>query len=479
MAKIIKTRIRLKYDTLTNWEAKGDIVLLAGEVAIATGVDLNTEDNVNTSYILMKVGDGSTTFESLPWVSALAADVYDWAKLSWEDFLTKLGNSGFDLSGYKKTQTPVAAQNLSGATVFKSISQNENGEITVATRVLTAADLGLTKIMNFLGTSSTAIAQGSTTNPITINGESVTAENGDVVLYGTKEFVWDGSKWQELGDQGSHALKSIQIIAGNGLTGGGDLSENRTLNVGAGNGIAVAADSISVKPGGGITVNEDGVHHADTSNQASVTANGRQYITGVTLDTFGHVTGLTTGTETVENTWRPISINDTVIDNVEDTLSIKSGEGLTITKSEGDFIFSVAAPSATQNGYLPYGWYDDLNNFVSAWRVDTDGTLRNVYADLITIEPNRIIIGQGGGSTITADGLVVVNPDCRANYQVDRITANGIDLLFPQNHGGTIALTNDTIQVNDSDETTYDGEFVIFDCGSASTIIGEGYTPAA
>lgn len=37
-----------------------------------------------------------------------------------------------------------------------------------------------------------------------------------------------------------------QVIAGSGLTGGGDLSADRTLNVGAGDGISVAADAVAV-----------------------------------------------------------------------------------------------------------------------------------------------------------------------------------------------------------------------------------------
>ena len=35
---------------------------------------------------------------------------------------------------------------------------------------------------------------------------------------------------------------------------------------------------------------------------SNLIANGRTYITGLTFDTFGHVTGYTTGTETVVNT---------------------------------------------------------------------------------------------------------------------------------------------------------------------------------
>lgn len=66
--------------------------------------------------------------------------------------------------------------------------------------------------------------------------------------------------------------KTTTITAGSGLTGGGALSDNRTIS------------------------------HADTSNVSNVTASGRKYITGLTFDGYGHVTGTTTGTETVTNT---------------------------------------------------------------------------------------------------------------------------------------------------------------------------------
>ena len=42
------------------------------------------------------------------------------------------------------------------------------------------------------------------------------------------------------------ADKTVTLTAGDGLTGGGDLSANRTFNVGAGTGIVVAADTVSV-----------------------------------------------------------------------------------------------------------------------------------------------------------------------------------------------------------------------------------------
>lgn len=57
-----------------------------------------------------------------------------------------------------------------------------------------------------------------------------TAANGDVYLVGNKEYVYSNG-WVELGDGDSHALKTITISAGEGLTGGGSLAANRTISL--------------------------------------------------------------------------------------------------------------------------------------------------------------------------------------------------------------------------------------------------------
>lgn len=52
----------------------------------------------------------------------------------------------------------------------------------------------------YLGVTTTALTDGATTNPITIGGKSVTAKKGNIANYGSKEFIWNGSAWQEFGD---------------------------------------------------------------------------------------------------------------------------------------------------------------------------------------------------------------------------------------------------------------------------------------
>lgn len=72
----LKTRIKLKYDTLTNWTTN-DPVLLAGEVAI---VDPGETGKDGLATVLLKVGDGTKKFSELGYTWAKAADVYGWAK---------------------------------------------------------------------------------------------------------------------------------------------------------------------------------------------------------------------------------------------------------------------------------------------------------------------------------------------------------------------------------------------------------------
>lgn len=88
--KTINTRIQLRYDTLENWQSKAEagkgalLVLNKGEVALCyvpAVVDTATQKVLSAPTVLFKVGDGTgKTFEQLPWGSALAADVYGWAK---------------------------------------------------------------------------------------------------------------------------------------------------------------------------------------------------------------------------------------------------------------------------------------------------------------------------------------------------------------------------------------------------------------
>lgn len=76
--KTFNARLKLKYDSYTNWNTKNP-VLLAGELAICV-VPADSNQATNEPTVLMKCGDGTKTFNELGWISGLSADVYGWAK---------------------------------------------------------------------------------------------------------------------------------------------------------------------------------------------------------------------------------------------------------------------------------------------------------------------------------------------------------------------------------------------------------------
>ena len=112
--KILNTRILLKYDTLSNWNAT-TTYLRKGEVAIATVESGNTQEvnSVAVPQVLVKVGDGQHLFKDLPYITAKAGDVYAWAKkagLDYNDLPTQLTDKITALEAAVGTGGSVATQ---------------------------------------------------------------------------------------------------------------------------------------------------------------------------------------------------------------------------------------------------------------------------------------------------------------------------------------------------------------------------------
>ena len=80
-----------------------------------------------------------------------------------------------------------------------------------------------------------------------------------------------------------------------------------------------SGDTLQIASGGGITSNFTAddvltISHNDTSSQASVNNSGRTYIQDITLDTYGHITGITSATETVTDTNTQLATAAALID---------------------------------------------------------------------------------------------------------------------------------------------------------------------
>ncbi len=219
---------------------------------------------------LMKVGEGGNkTFKDLQWLAAPASDVYAWAKnekLAYADMPDEV--KAISDNAAAAINAAIAALKYEDAEVanqFVTAVAQEDGVITVTRRELAEADIpsldagkitkgtfadarianaskwnaaatqaetnksnlaaevtareatdsrvtilentiqGLSGAMHFVGESTTD-PKGK--DGATITGH-VTFNAGDVCLYkGTsKEYVYDGTKWIELGDEGSHLTR--------------------------------------------------------------------------------------------------------------------------------------------------------------------------------------------------------------------------------------------------------------------------------
>ena len=302
--KTISTRIKNRYDSLTNWKKDG-VTLLPGEIALVsvttqekqTVIDENGDTTVKVvevPAVLMKVGeakeyntDGTPksykTFDELPWLSAKAADVYAWAKTEDPSSITVKYNKGTDATADWRTSTlaeiledldsivadlsAVKSNKLDDITVIsegttgvvKTVAKGNNkGEIVVTKDVIGETDIDDSAVTNtkiakdavtsdkivsvqaakieiepksgdkeavmlpeklsaiageladikdaitdgthFIGITTTELVDDSATSTITVDNKSHTPNKGDIVIYGEKEFIWTGSKWEELGD---------------------------------------------------------------------------------------------------------------------------------------------------------------------------------------------------------------------------------------------------------------------------------------
>lgn len=163
---------------------------------------------------------------------------------------------------------------------------------------ITAKDLGITGALVYRGISTSPITDGGTQEP-TIEETKISLDDldpGNIVLYKKsgentiyQEFVWTGEHWELLGDEGSYALKTIEIGAGAGLSGGGTLSASFNINV--------ETDGITV------TIKDDKVSLAimnitPTEEDINIDHQGITSITlpSVTVDEYGRVKSITNKT---------------------------------------------------------------------------------------------------------------------------------------------------------------------------------------
>mgnify|MGYP000206341432 CR=1 FL=1 len=169
------------------------------------------------------------------------------------------------------TKLPLAGGTMTGAITFASGQTFDGRDVSADGAKLDGIEANAKNDQTI--TAGTGLTGGGT-------GDVTISHSDTSTLSGTYGSTAIGTKIEQITvDALGHvtaittgATGDIQAVtAGSGLTGGGT--------------------------SGSVTIS-----HADTSSQASVNNSGRTYIQDITLDGFGHVTGIATATETVVNT---------------------------------------------------------------------------------------------------------------------------------------------------------------------------------
>jgi hypothetical protein len=177
------------------------------------------------------------------------------------------------------------------------------------------------------------------------------------------------ANWTEIGSGTAYVLPT----ASGSILGGIKVGTNLSID---GNGILSATDTnTTYTAGSGLTLTGASFSHADTSAQTSSTNTGRTYIQSIGLDTYGHVTSLSTATETVtSNTYT-------------------AGNGLTLTGND----FNVGG--TTNRITVTVDAIDIASTYVGQASITTLGTITTG-----TWNGTSIAIANGGTGATTALG---------------------------------------------------------------------------
>jgi hypothetical protein len=275
---------------------------------------------------------------------------------------------------------------MTGDVVWTSASFDGSGNVT-GTATIQANSVAL-------GTDTTGNYVSSIANGSYLTGGGASSENKAYTLGVDATSANTASKVVARDASGNFSAGTITAaLTGNASTAT-TLQTARTINGVSFNGSAniTVADSTKVPTsrtvsagsgisGGGALSGNITISHADTSSQGSSDNSGRTYIQDVTLDTYGHVTGLATATETVTDTTYSAGSG---LDLSGTTFSVESdlrGEVFYIGRDTSDYI----NVSTAQIEF----WLDGNEDM----RLENDGDLHvdgNVIAYSTTISDERL-----------------------------------------------------------------------------------------
>ena len=306
--------------------------------------------------------------------------------------------------------------NVTGA-VTGNVSGNVTGSLTGnVTGNVTGDVTGNADTATALETARTISLTGDVTGSATFDG-SANASITAVVQDDSHSHVISNVDGLQAALDGK-ADDSTTITAGNGLTGGGSLGSNRTLNVGA---------------GGGITVSADAVAHADTSSQASVNNSGNTFIQDVTLDTYGHVTGLTSSTVTVGDATITVATGGGLTGSGDFTTNQGTNETITLSHADTSSQASVNNSGRTYIQDITLDAYGHITGITSATETVVNTNQLTTFA-VEDGDSTQVVMDHGSNWKFVEGGGININwTDTNGGYS----WTDPYDLTFTINTGVT------------------------------------------
>ena len=235
---------------------------------------------------------------------------------------------------------------------------------------------------------------------------------------------------------------SVTLSAGNGLTGGGDITTNRSFAVGAGNGIGVNSTAVAVTAGSGVVSNSTGVHVVAGNNQVVSNSSGL-FVNESNLD-IHNLSGYVAN-ENIDHSSVSISAGNglsgggTIAANR--TLAVAAGNNQVVSNSSGVFIAEGNIDIHNLSGYVANENIDHSGVTITAGNGLSGGGTIASSRTLAVAAGNNQVVSNSSGVFIAESNIDIHNlSGYVANENIDHSTVS-VTAGTGLTGGGTIAST--------------------------------------
>lgn len=248
-----------------------------------------------------------------------------------------------------------------------------------------------------------------------------------------KLYIYNGATWTPVGDITSVVSTTPQLTVTSGTSGDVSLAIDIASNISNGGTGLATADSVydyidglsivkSLIAGNGITVSSATgnvtVSHSGTSSVSNLVGSGRTYVTGLTFDAFGHVTGVSTGTETVVDTNTTYDL--TAVGQLGGAaISLVGSNSITDSIFLGGTLNEIVVGAVGTT--ISIGLPDDVtitNNLVIGGNLTVSGTVTTVNTETILLADNILTLNSNATGTPTENAGIEVERGDSTNVGV-------------------------------------------------------------